>query len=232
MSSTPEYVIQANKFTTIKSDFDKGTYLVATKQIPAYVVVACFGRHLVPIPKNRVLSEEMETYGIIWPFDNSKLHVCPNDVLFKNTYRANLVNEPYQTKKNKKVIPYPENVKIAVDHDSKCLVLLSLHTIKKGEELLWYYGRNYSQDRRCSYFVYPPQDEWNSLEIHNGQIISFEEKTPLPNWIGFLSNMDHDKDDKKAPSVFYTEKKHKKDRYVMYSLHNKRNKESRKIPGP
>jgi hypothetical protein len=218
---------EINKLTSVKKSRIKGDYLVAKTTIQPYVIVALFGKKLLERVDDLKMTSDMKKYGIEWPFKKGYMHVCPNETKFKTNYRANLVNEPYQeVLEDGKIKIFHQNVKYVEDWDSRSIVLMSLKEIKPGEELLWYYGRNYSEDR--SYFVYPPANEWDKIEIRNHQIISFETMTALPNWIGFVDGYE----DEEARSVWYTQTNDKVDRVAYFQLKNSKTTRSIEIPRP
>lgn len=183
-------VDEVNKKTRIEKSLTKGQHLICNDTIEANQIVAFFGKCLLEVnysyAENKYdMDEYVSTYAILWPFPETKknsdaevIHYCKDSQDFKEKYRANLVNEPYQVKKEGKVKVYSQNVVYCEDWDRKIICLMSCRRIEKNEEILWYYGRGYPLTR--NYFVYPPPDEYVQIRIIQKNIIRFEPDHVLP----------------------------------------------------
>jgi hypothetical protein len=221
-----------NDKTTIKKTRMKGDHLVCKKTINAYEIVALFGENLQKVCDEKDMTDHMKKYAISWPFntengsnyDEHTVHVCPDDQEFKKKFRANLVNEPYQTKTKGGVVTFQQNVMYFEDWDNKVIGLMSCKKIKTNEEILWYYGRVYPSVR--DYFVYPPDDEYNRLQIRNNQIVMYEPMTSVPNWIGVVDEK-YEKE-----TVWYTQSIDTHSRVIRFELQSNDTRKSIKIPIP
>lgn len=169
-----------NSLTSIKTRNGRGIGLFAKTTIPQYTIVAFFGGESCAVAaKDHSDPEMVQTYAIYWPFNMAGRVNCPKTSKEMTLHRAFLVNEPYQDRgPDGTVRKFPENVGVVEDRDRKELVLCALREIQPGEELLFFYGWDYSQ--RQNYFVLPPNNSCEDLVLISGTLWKLQYHVNLP----------------------------------------------------